>query len=192
LATTPPAPAPVISEGSHEVHTSLQDAHDVVKATEQQVGDLASKGHDLVSKIIPGLNPSKVTGGVNKVVDGASEHIEAVKPMIHEVLKSDPKKAALVAEKGVKYVGKIDPNSVRKYIHGGNPDDGEQASDVDQAAEWVGLHWQWSLLFIVGAVGALFFGWQVTKRRDARSPVSPALLSTGRQMQPEEVLFRQL
>merc|ERR1712008_421327 len=166
----------------------LQEAHGVVQANKKHIEDLASKGHDLVSKIIPGLNPSKVTGGVNKVVDGASKHIEAVKPMIHEVLKSDPKKAALAAEKGVKHVGKIDPNSVRKYIHGSHPEDGEQASDVDQAAEWVGLHWQWSLLFIVGIVGALFFGWQVTKRRDARSP---ALLSTGRQMQPEEVLFQQ-
>jgi hypothetical protein len=189
LATTPPAPAPVISEGSHEVHTSLQDAHDVVKATEQQVGDLASKGHDLVSKIIPGLNPSKVTGGVNKLVDGASKHIEAVKPMIHEVLNSDPKKAALAAEKGVKHVGKIDLGLHCRYVGASTVVCGDPVSATGLLRHDNTFRvWQWSLLFIVGIVGALFFGWQVTKRRDARSP---ALLSTGRQMQPEEVLFQQ-
>jgi hypothetical protein len=183
----------------------LQEAHGVVQANKEHIEDLASKGHDLASEIIPGLNPYKVTGGVNKVVDGASKHIEDVKPVIHTVLKSDTKTVAQAAEKGVKYIGKIDPNSVRKYINGDEPTEDQQALDMEEATEWVGSHWQWSLLFVLGAVGALFFGWQVTKRRDdSRTPKlltdsdmvgwngrGPAQ-STSRQMQSEEVLFRQL
>jgi len=179
---------------------SLQHAHDIVQANKQQVEDLASMGHDLASKIIPGLNPSKAMDGVNKVVDGASKHGEAVKPIIHEVVQSDPKNVAHAAEKGIKDIGKSDPNSVKQDIKGDDAEKGE----LEDATEWVGLRWQWSLLFIVGAVGALFFGWQVTKRRDSRSPTliaadgdmapwmggSPSR-STSHQPQSEETLFRQ-
>jgi hypothetical protein len=186
----------------------VQEAHNIAQANKKYVEDLASKGHDLASEMIPGLNPYKVTGGVSKVVDGASKHIEAVKPMIHKVLKSDTKNAAQAVEKVVKYIGKIDPNSARKYINGDEPEEDQQALYVEEAAkeaaEWVGSHWQWSLLFIVGAVGALFFGWQVTKPRDSRTPKlltdSDMVGWNGRgpphnnscQMQSEEVLFRQL
>jgi len=179
---------------------SLQHAHDIVQANKQQVEDLASMGQDLASKIIPGLNPSKAMDGVSKVVDGASKHGEMGKPIIHEVVQSDPQNVAHTAEKGVKEIGKSDPNSVKQDIKG---DDAEKGEPED-AAEWVGLRWQWSLLFIVVAVGALFFGWQVTKRRDSRSPTliaadgdmapwmggSPSR-STSRQPQSEETLFRQ-
>jgi len=182
---------------------SLQDAQDIVQANKQQVEDLASKGQELASQMIPGMDPSKAIDGVSKVVGAASEHGEAVKSIIHEVLKSDPKHVAHAAEKGVKNIGKIDPDSVKKYIKGDDPEKGEQASDVEDAADWVGLHWQWSLIFIVGAAGALFFSWQVMKRRDSRSPTllagndmaawmggSPTR-STSRQTQSEEMLFRQ-
>jgi len=161
-----PAPAPVVSEASHDAHTDkvLETVQgQISRANKQQVEDLASK-------IIPDLNPSKVAGGVSKVVDGASTQVAAVKPMIDEILKADPKNVGHTADKGIEYVGKIGTNSARRYINGDDPEEGEQASDVDQAAEWVGSHWQWSLLFIVCVVAALFFGWQVTKRRDARSP----------------------
>jgi len=183
-------------------------AHRAVQANKKHVEVLASKGHDLASAIIPGLNKTQVTGGMHKVVDGASQHAEAVKPMIHKALRSDTKNVAELAGKGVKYIGKIDPNRVRQYINGDEPQEDQQAFDVETAAEWVGSHWQWSLLFIVGVVGAaagLFFGKQITKRRDSRTPQlltdssdmvgwngrSPPQ-STSRQMQSEEVLFRQL
>lgn len=132
----------------------------------------------------------------------SNKHSEAVKSIFHQVLKSDPRNVANAAEKGIKYVGKIDPNTVKKYIKGDDPQSGEQASDVEDVADWAGLHWQWSLLLIVGAVGVIFFSWQAMKRRDSRSPTllagsdaaawmggSPTH-SNSRQTQSEEMLFR--
>jgi len=165
------------SKGIKKATDSLQDVHDIVQANKQQTEDLVLKGHDLASKMTPGLNPSKVMSGVSKVVD----------------LKSDLKTVAHVAE-----------NGVRKYLHGDGPVEDREASDVEETAKRVGSRWKWSLFFIVGAVATLFVGWKVTKRRDARSHAllttsdmavsmggSPTH-STSRKMQSEELLFRQL
>lgn len=82
----------------------LQNAKSVVQANSPKVQDLASK-------LIPGLNPSKVMNGVNKVVGGASQHVEKVQPIVDEVLKSDPTNVVHAGKKawkhGVKHVGDI-------------------------------------------------------------------------------------
>jgi len=209
LATTAPAapaaPAPVVSEGSHAiVHTDeliktlrgqgnpsnltqvLKDVHKIVKANKEQVEDLASK-------VVPGINPSKVMSGVNKVVG--------------KVLKSDPKNVAHAAEKGVDELNKIVKVTPPHFLNGDKGEEGEeseQASDVEEEdVGYMGSNWYWSLILIVGAVGALVFGWQVMKRRDSRTPTLLAdndmagwmgggpTSSTSRQMQSEEQFFRQ-
>jgi len=99
----------------------------------------------------------------------ASKTAEAVKPMIHT--NWDHKNAAhivaSVVEKGPKPISEIDTNTV---INKDEPEDQEQPSDVEEAAKGLGSHWQWSLLVMAAALGGVFVGWKVTKRRDARSP----------------------
>jgi len=142
----PLAPAAVVSEVSHEV-VNTDELRETLETVQGQI------------------NHAKI----KQAADVASETAEAVKPMMHT--NWNPKNAAHVVarvpETRAKPISKIDTNTV---INKDDPEDQEQASEMEEAANGLGSHWQWSLLVMAAALGGVFVGWKVTKRRDARSP----------------------
>merc|ERR1712012_1483439 len=113
----------------------------VVKGAEKEVKETISQTNtrDLASEVAKGAKDLALQSKANKMAQLAVARAPA-------------------AENGVKELNKIDPEGDTKIMNGDVPDEGEtgeNALDVEKAVEYVGSHWQWSLLVILGAVGAL-------------------------------------
>lgn len=172
------------------------------------VETVRNAGQDVASVLkLPSVSQLTDILGSHKGVSGTIQKAQPVAQGVAEVLAKDPEKIQRIIEgnvpKVVETIRKTDPKKVQEMIDEADPHKIKEVINVVERAEWWGSHWQWPLLGMLGAGAVVAGGWQVLKKRDARSPSLlvdaeiGAWMNNGRNSrsrvtpQADEALFRQ-